>query len=83
MTGDWRELHNEEFCNLRNVNRIMKLRRLRCAGNVAHMARCRMDIGQLTGKTEVKGPRGRPRSKWDVNNERDFGDTGWGWYGLD
>jgi hypothetical protein len=38
VTGDWKEVHNEEFHNLHsspNIVRMIKLRRMRWAGNVA------------------------------------------------
>jgi hypothetical protein len=42
VTGGWRKLHNEEIHNLypsQSIIRIIKLRRMRCAGNVARMGR--------------------------------------------
>jgi hypothetical protein len=42
VTGEWRKLHNEELNGLYsspNVVRLIKLRRLRWAGHVAHMGR--------------------------------------------
>ena len=40
VTGDWRRLHNEELNDLYsspNIVRMIKSRRMRCAGHVAHM----------------------------------------------
>jgi hypothetical protein len=40
VTGDWRELHNEELHNLYsspNINRMIKSRRMRWAGHVARI----------------------------------------------
>jgi hypothetical protein len=40
MTGEWRKLHNKEFCDLYswpNIIRIIKSRRMRWAGHVARM----------------------------------------------
>ena len=40
MTGEWRRLHNEKLNDLycsSNIFRVIKLRRMRWAGNVAHM----------------------------------------------
>jgi hypothetical protein len=40
VTGEWRKLHNEELHDLYSspsVIRIMKARRVRCAGHVARM----------------------------------------------
>ena len=39
VTSEWRKLHNEEFSNLYsspNFVRVIKLRRMRWAGQVAH-----------------------------------------------
>jgi hypothetical protein len=44
VTGEWRKLHNEELHDLyssRNIIRIIKLRRMRLAGNVAQMRKKR------------------------------------------
>jgi hypothetical protein len=40
VTGEWRKLHNEELYNLYSapdIIRMIKLRRMRRAGHVAHM----------------------------------------------
>jgi hypothetical protein len=42
VTGEWRKLHNEELNDLYfspNIVRVIKLRRIRWAGHVAHMGR--------------------------------------------
>jgi len=42
VTGEWRKLHNGEFNNLYcspNIVRVIKSRRMRWAGRVAHMRR--------------------------------------------
>ena len=42
VTGEWRKLHNEEFrdlYSLPNIVRVVKSRRMRCAGHVARMGR--------------------------------------------
>jgi hypothetical protein len=48
VTGDWRILHNEEFNNSYSspsVIRMMKSRRMMCAGHVAGMRRSGMRVG--------------------------------------
>jgi hypothetical protein len=47
VTGEWRKLHNEELNNLYspNIIRVIKLRRIRWAGNVAHMGRKEVPTG--------------------------------------
>ena len=54
VTGEWRKLHNEElsylYC-LPNIVRVVKSRRMRCAGHVARMGggeRCAQGSGGET-----------------------------------
>jgi hypothetical protein len=52
VTGKWRKLHNEElnylYCSP-NIVQVIKSRRLRWAGNVAHMGeRCIQGFGERT-----------------------------------
>jgi hypothetical protein len=48
VTGEWRKLHNEElndlYSSLNNV-RLIKSRRIRWAGHVAHMERVEVHTG--------------------------------------
>jgi hypothetical protein len=48
VTGDWKELHNEELHNLYsspNLIRMIKSRRMRWVGHVARMGRRGIHIG--------------------------------------
>ena len=57
VTGEWRELHNEElndlYCSL-NIIWVIKLKRMGWAGHVAHMGArtgaCRVLVGKPEGK---------------------------------
>jgi len=63
VTGEWRKLRNEELRDLYflpNIVRVVKSRRMRWAGHVAHMGQGRGVYGVLVGKPEGKRPLGRP-----------------------
>ena len=63
--GEWRRLDNEElrsFYHSPNIVRAIKSRRLRWAGHVARMEKCRSAFKILTGKPTGKRPSGRPRT---------------------
>jgi hypothetical protein len=68
--GSWRKLYNEELRNLYSspyIVRVIKLRRMRWAGHVAHMGEGRGVYRILVGRPEGKGPLGRPRRRWEDN----------------
>jgi hypothetical protein len=72
VTGEWRNLHNEELhdlYSLPSIIRIIKSRRMRWAGHVARMGEKWNAYRLLVGKPEGKRPLGRPRRRW-VNNIR-------------
>jgi hypothetical protein len=86
VTGDWRNLHNEELHNFYSWLNIiqMKSRRLRWTGYVARMERRGILIGLLVGKPGGKRPLGRPRRRWVNNIKIDLREIGWnGMYWLD
>ena len=61
VTGEWRKLHNEELrdlYSLPNIVRVVKLRRMRWVGHVAHMGEGRGVHRVLVGKPEGKRPLG-------------------------
>ena len=72
VTGEWRKLHNEElndpYCSP-NMVRVIKTRRMRWAGHVAHMGERRGVYMGFMGKSEGKRPLGRPTRRWEDNNK--------------
>jgi hypothetical protein len=72
VAGGWRRLHNEErrnFYTSPNITIAIKSRRMRWAGNVAHMGKIRNAYKILVGKPEGKRALGRHRHRW-VDNIR-------------
>ena len=86
--GTYKSLHNEELNDLYsspNILRMIKSRRMRWAGHVAHMGEERVMYRVLVGKPEVKRPLGRPRRRWVDNNRMDLQEVRCGymdWNGL-
>jgi hypothetical protein len=68
VTGEWRNVHNEElhilFSSLNIVGQI-KSRRMRWAGHVSRVGEERKLYRVLVGKPERKRPLERPRRKWE------------------
>jgi len=82
-------MHNEELNDLYsspNIVRVIKSRRMRWAGHVAHMGEERKCIGSWWGKwRERERPLGRPRCRWVDNIRMDLQEVGCGymdWIGL-
>jgi hypothetical protein len=70
VTGDWRELHNEELHSLyssSNKIRMIKSRRVRWAGHITRMGEKRNAYRILVVKPEGQTPLGRPRGDGVVN----------------
>jgi len=88
VTGDWRRLRNEELNDLYsspNIVRVIKSRRMRWAGHVAHMGEKRGVYRVLVGKPGGKRPLGRPRPRWVDDIRMDIQEMGCGyidWIGL-
>jgi hypothetical protein len=81
VTGEWRNLHNEELHNLYSTPEIIrqvKSRRMRWAKYVAHMGEERKVYKVLVGKPEGKRPLGRPRRRWEDGNRMDLREIGLG-----
>jgi len=75
VTGEWRRLHNEELNDLYsspNIVRMIKLRRMRWAGQVVCMGEERGVYRVLVGKPEGRRPLGRPRHRWVDNIRMDL-----------
>ena len=58
--------------------RVVKLRRMRWAGHVAHVGEERGLHRVLVGKPERKRPLGRPRHRWEDNIKMDLKEVGGG-----
>ena len=88
VMGEWRRLHNEElndFYSSLNIVWVIKSRRMRWAGHVAHMGEERGVYRVLVGKPEGRRPLGRPRRRWVDNIIMDLQEVGCGymdWIGL-
>jgi hypothetical protein len=70
VKGEWRKLHNEELYDLYSsprIIRIIKLRRMRWAGNVTRMGEKKNVYSLVVGKPKGKRPLGRPRHRWVAN----------------
>jgi hypothetical protein len=75
VTWEWRRLHNKELYALYsslNIIRVMKSRRLRWAGHVAHMGVRNGAYRALVGQREGRRPHGKPRRRWKKNIEMDL-----------
>jgi hypothetical protein len=73
--GVWRKLHNDELHNLYSspdIVRMIKSRRMRWAGHVAHMGEGRGVYRVLVGRPEGKRLPGRPRYMWEDNIKMDL-----------
>jgi len=73
VTGEWRKLHNEELndlYSLPNIVRVVKSRRMRWTGHVVRMGEDSGVHRVLVGKLEGKRPLGRPRRRWEDNNNK-------------
>jgi hypothetical protein len=81
----WRKLHNDELQSLyssRNIVRVIKSRRMRWAGHVAHMGRGEVLIGFWMGGPKARdhwedlGIGGRITLRWTLGRQGSMGRTG-------
>jgi hypothetical protein len=82
VTQEWRRLNNKELYALYsspNIIRVIKSRRLRWAGNVAHMGESRGAYTVLVGKPEGRRPLERLRRRWEDNIKMDLREVEWSW----
>jgi len=88
VTGEWRRLHNVELNDLYsspNNVRVIKSRRMRWAGHVAHIGEERGVYRVLVAKPEGRRPLGKPRRRLVDNIRMDLQEVGCGymdWVGL-
>ena len=81
VTGEWRKLHNEELNDLYsspNIVLVIKSRRMRWVGHVAHMGEGRGMYRVLVGNHGGKRPLERPRRRWENNIKMDLQEVGCG-----
>jgi hypothetical protein len=67
VAGGWRKLHNDELRDLYSspsINRMMKSRRMKWAGQVARMGKNSNMYRLLVGKPEGRRPLRMPRRRW-------------------
>jgi hypothetical protein len=81
VTGEWRNIHNEELNDLffsTSFVRVIKSRRKGWAGHVARMGVRGCIFRVLMGKPKGKRPLGRPRNRWEDSIKMDLQETGCG-----
>jgi hypothetical protein len=74
VTREWGKLHHVELHELYspNINKVIKLIRMRWTGHVAHMGEKRVVYRDLVWKHQGKRPLGRHRHRLEDNNEMDL-----------
>jgi len=83
---EWGKLHNEELNDLYfspNIVWVVKSKRMRWAGHVAHMRERRRVYRILVGNPDGKRSLGRRRRRWENNIKTDIQEVGWWGYEVD
>jgi hypothetical protein len=65
-----------ELISLASIVRMIKARRMRWAGHVAHMGEVRGAYNILVGRPEGRRPLERPRRRWEDNIKMNLWKTG-------
>jgi hypothetical protein len=81
VTGSWRKLRGDELHNLYSspsIIRMSTLKKMRRAGNVAHMGAKRNAYRILAERPEGKRPLGRHRRRWENSTKTDHKEIGLG-----
>jgi hypothetical protein len=81
VVGVWRVMHNEKLHNLNpspNIIKVIKSRKIRWAGHVAHVGKMRNAYKLFVGKHERKRPFERPGCRREDNIRMDLRETEWG-----
>jgi hypothetical protein len=89
--GSWRKFHNAELCSLYsspNIVRVIKSRRMRWVGHVAHMGEGRGVYRILVWRPKCKRALGRLRRWWEDDIKMDLREIGidganWIWLAQD
>ena len=84
VIGEWKKLHNDVLNDLYcspNIVRVIKSRKMRWVGHIAHMGEVRGMHRILVGKPQGKRPLGRPRCRWEDNIKMNLKEVGCG--GMD
>ena len=80
VTGWWRQLHDEEFCDIcpsPNAITMMESRRMWWRGYIAYIGKKIIKYSALNRKTEGKRSLGRSRCRWEDNIKMDLKEVGW------
>ena len=80
VTWEWRRLYDEELHSLYSspkIIRVIKSRRLRWAGHVAHTGASKGANRVLVGKPEERRSLRKPRSRWADNIKTDLQEVEW------